>query len=255
MIPADARWREREICVLDVETTGLDPFDDRVVEVAAFVVSPKGERVRSFSTLVNPGRPIPAASTEAHGIVDADVATAPRFADIAVELVTVVGDAIPAAYNARFDHACIGAEYVRAGLGLPWWLKREVEWVEPMPWIDPLIWARAAQPRARGKGRFKLGIVAERLGVRTSTAHRAMGDCETTMRVLWRLGRASENDQRFRELPPETYGDLVKRQRILSAGFELDFLEWLSRQPPLNAPEIDTEFSTTEMLDEMEVPH
>lgn len=235
MIANDTKWRERDICVLDVETTGLDPFDDRVVEIAALVVSPKGERVRSFSTLINPARPIPEAATEAHGITDADVLAAPTFAEIAVELAEIVGDAMPAAYNALFDHACIAAEYVRAELALPWWLKREVCWFEPLPWIDPLIWARAAEPYAKGKGRFKLGAVAERLGVQAGAAHRALGDCETTMRVLWRLGRAPAGDRRFRELPPETYGDLVKRQRMLHAGFEMQFLEWLAKQPPLPA--------------------
>lgn len=235
MIPNEARWRERDICVLDVETTGLDTFDDRVVEIAALVVSPKGERIRAFSSLINPARPIPAAATEAHGITDADVLASPTFAEIAVELVEIVGDAIPAAYNSRFDHACIAAEYVRAELALPWWLKREVCWFEPMPWIDPMIWARAAEPYAKGKGRFKLGAVAERLGVPAGTAHRALGDCETTMRVLWRLARLPREDRRFRELPPETYGDLVKRQRLLSAGFELKFLEWQAKQPPLPA--------------------
>jgi DNA polymerase III epsilon subunit family exonuclease len=89
--------------VLDVETTGLDPTAHTVVEVACLVIRGNGEELESFSTLVNPGRPIPAEVAAIHGITDADVAEAPRFAEIAPKLRGLCENAVVVAHNARFD--------------------------------------------------------------------------------------------------------------------------------------------------------
>jgi len=62
--------------VVDVETTGLDPKLDRVVEVACLRVC-AGKIVERFSSRVNPGRTIPARASDGHGIYDRDVAHAP----------------------------------------------------------------------------------------------------------------------------------------------------------------------------------
>lgn len=227
MIAPTTRWRDHELVVIDVETTGLDPYFDRVVEVAALVVGPDGRKLRAFSSLVNPCRHIPEEATAAHGLRDEDVASAPTFAEVAVELAVVADGAIPVAYNAPFDKPFLAAEYLRIGDRLPDWLKREVEW------IDPLTWARAAEPYVKGKGRFKLGVVASRLGIAAGTAHRALGDCETTAGVLRVLGGMGLGRYRFNESPPATLDATIKRQKLIAAQFEVSFLSWLERQPPL----------------------
>ena len=64
-------------CVIDVETTGFRPWADRIVEVACVLLD--GCRVAGrWSTLVNPGMPIPAEATAVHGITDGMVAAAPE---------------------------------------------------------------------------------------------------------------------------------------------------------------------------------
>lgn len=214
-------WRDRTIIVIDTETTGVETCVDRIVEVGA-VAMRHGEIAGRTSWLVNPGMPIPAAATEAHGITDAMVADAPRFADVAIEiaaLVESVDGAVVAAYNGRFDRAQMIAEYLRLGAVPPFLHAANA-------WIDPLVWARAAHPYAKGAGRFKLGAVADRLGVEKGTAHRATGDCETTARVLWALQAWELHPESGLARMPDDFDDLVLHQRRLAAFFEWDRLVW-----------------------------
>lgn len=105
--------------VVDVETTGFDPLEDRVVEVAAQRINwATGEAGEMFCTRVNPGRPIPAAASAVHHITDAMVADAPPFAEVldglARELVTE-GPTLPVlvAHAAPFDAKFLLAETAR----------------------------------------------------------------------------------------------------------------------------------------------
>ena len=75
----------RALCVIDLETTGTDVKEDRIVEVAVLTVYPGGTSV-PFVRRVNPGRPIPAGASAVHGITDADVAGALTFAAVAPDL-------------------------------------------------------------------------------------------------------------------------------------------------------------------------
>lgn len=113
--------REREgrptFTVLDLETTGLYPSTDRVVEVGLVQLDDQGAEVASWTTLVDPGRDV--GPTSIHGISAGDVLGAPRFADIAPELLWWFGGTILAAHNARFDRSFLDAEFARVGLGEP----------------------------------------------------------------------------------------------------------------------------------------
>src|SRR5215475_10760435 len=81
----DASWRDIEIALLDVETTGRDPAHDRVIEVG-IVVGRGGEVVARYNWLLNPGIPIPQEARDVHGITDEQVATAPAFESVAHEI-------------------------------------------------------------------------------------------------------------------------------------------------------------------------
>src|SRR5690606_29949165 len=69
------------LCGFDLEATGTDPWHDRIIEIALFRTDGRG-----YSTLVNPHRPIPPEATAVHGITDEDVADAPGFWAIAMEV-------------------------------------------------------------------------------------------------------------------------------------------------------------------------
>jgi DNA polymerase III epsilon subunit family exonuclease len=112
--------------VLDVETTGLDPNVDRIISVAAIKVDlPEMARTgqagaESFTCLLNPGCPIPAAATAVHGIEDGHVAGEECFADIAQQLRDFIGDLPIVGHNVQFDKRFLNAEFRRCkvkGLG------------------------------------------------------------------------------------------------------------------------------------------
>lgn len=109
----------RPVAVVDVETTGLFPFrHDRVIEIAVVVLDGDGVVVREFVSLVNPGRDI--GPSRVHGLTSTDVLHAPRFEEIASDLVDVLKDVVGiAAHNARFDRQFLESEFGRLGIDLP----------------------------------------------------------------------------------------------------------------------------------------
>ena len=102
------------IAIVDFETTGLTAGFDRVIEVSVVRLDPGEEPHLVLDTLVNPLRPV--AATEIHGITDADVAKAPRFQDIAGDLLDVLSDCPVAAYNVYFDIKFLTFELEQAGV-------------------------------------------------------------------------------------------------------------------------------------------
>src|SRR5262249_41477271 len=108
-------WAACPIAFLDTETTGRDPAIDRIIEIGV-VLGRDGVIVERKSWILNPGCPIPAETTAVHGIKDEDVANAPSFAEVAHEILEVLGPAVPAAYNAEFDRKFLLAELDRANI-------------------------------------------------------------------------------------------------------------------------------------------
>ena len=109
----------RPLVCVDLETTGVWPRHDRIVQVATASIFPDG-RVSTWSSLVNPEQPIPAAALAIHGITDAMVASAPTFAQLAPTLGPLLSDCDLTGYNvARFDRRLLAAEFLRAGLADP----------------------------------------------------------------------------------------------------------------------------------------
>jgi DNA polymerase-3 subunit epsilon len=107
---------ERPLAFLDLETTGLNPRQDRIVELALIRFTPGGEvleRARRF----NPGVPIPPEASRVHGITDADVAGQPTFSQIARSLFELIDPCDVIGFNIRrFDLPVLIAEFRRAGI-------------------------------------------------------------------------------------------------------------------------------------------
>ncbi|MDI1430644.1 exonuclease domain-containing protein [Polyangium sorediatum] len=199
-LDASAPWIDLPIAFLDVETTGRNAAQDRLVEVAV-VIGLRGDVIARHSWLVNPGRPIPAESTAVHGIRDEDVAGKPAFAEVANEILATLAGAIPAAYNAVFDRGFMLAELERASVrpeNPPPAMRREVDW------IDPLTFARELY---KHEGSRALGDMAALLGIELVNAHRATDDAEAALRVLYALAKDSR--------VPRAYGSFIQEQRRL----------------------------------------
>ena len=107
-----------QIAVIDVETTGLNPYrHDRIVEIAVLVFSPDGNILREFISLVNPERDI--GPTRIHGLRTRDIITAPRFSEIAGSLLDILNGCVAlAGHNVRFDHSFLSVEFDRIGYPL-----------------------------------------------------------------------------------------------------------------------------------------
>jgi DNA polymerase-3 subunit epsilon len=112
----------RPLAFIDLETTGLDPRHDRILELSVMKVFPPGPDgtvpepvVRTQR--VHPGVPIPPGATAIHGIAEADVAGAPAFAQVARELLDLFADCDFAGFGVRrFDLPLLVAEFRRCGL-------------------------------------------------------------------------------------------------------------------------------------------
>jgi DNA polymerase-3 subunit epsilon len=103
----------RPLVVLDLETTGIDPKVDRIVEIGALKLLPGGGRDHRTRRL-NPGIPIPAAATAVHGITDADVADCPKFSQVAGGLAAFLDGCDLAGFNIkRYDLKLLCAEFGR----------------------------------------------------------------------------------------------------------------------------------------------
>jgi len=153
---------------LDVETTGLSPRTSRICEVA--LIGFQGDcRVSHFSSLVNPGLPIPPETTRIHGITDEMVRNSPAFSALAPRLIALLEGAVIVAHNAEFDLSFVEMEFVRAGLKLP-----------ELPVIDTLHIAR----HIGGFSNNKLGTIAKELDISAENWHRALSDVEMTRKIF-----------------------------------------------------------------------
>lgn len=109
---------QRPLAVLDLETTGVDPQRDRIVEISILRFTPPDIR-QQRTQRVNPGVSIPSQATAVHGISDSDVADAPTFHAIAADLLEFLNGCDLCGYNLkRFDLRMLYAEFERAGLVL-----------------------------------------------------------------------------------------------------------------------------------------
>lgn len=159
------------IISFDVETTGLWATDCHIIELAA-VRWENGAPVARFESFVNPGRPIDPASTAVHGITDADVAAAPRMAEVLERFFAFAGNTPLAAHNAPFDLGFLAVECARNGRALP-----------AVAAADTLTLAKAA---FKGLPSYRLSSLADALAIEAATYHRALADAETAGALFWK---------------------------------------------------------------------
>lgn len=211
MLPHDTPLRGLPLAVIDVETTGLDPAVDQVVSVAVahLEIGESAPRL-AFSSLVNPGRPIPPDATRIHGITDADVADAPPWSEVQARVVEACAGRLPSAFNALFD-----ARFVPA---LPW------------PWGCLMVLARAIDKYQTGRS---LSDVARRRRIELD-AHGAAGDALTAALLttpLFTEHRTARDKYKTRLVPDLfTLGDWLTWQDRAGPAQERDWCAYRSQQ-------------------------
>lgn len=106
----------KPICFFDLETTGIEVAKDKIVEISILKVFPNGNK-ESKTWLVNPEMPIPARSSEIHGITDERVANEPTFKQLAPQIYAMIKDSDLGGFNSdRFDIPLLVEELLRAGV-------------------------------------------------------------------------------------------------------------------------------------------
>ena len=107
---------DKPIAFIDVETTGTNPYLDRIVELSIYKIHPDG-REEYKSHRVNPGVPIPPDATAIHHITDSDVADEPDFRRYAKSIRDFINDCDIGGFNViKFDLPCLEAEFMRANV-------------------------------------------------------------------------------------------------------------------------------------------
>lgn len=107
----------RDICALDVETTGLNPENDRIIQIGMYILSPDGS-TKDGVQLVNPQMPIPADAFRIHGISDEMVKDAATFDQLAPKIEHGLKDMDLCGYNIDFDLRFLRAELKRCNFEL-----------------------------------------------------------------------------------------------------------------------------------------
>ena len=160
----------------DVETTGLSPATDRIVELGA-VLFQDGEVSKTFSSLVNPGIPIPASATSINHITNKMLSKAPTETEIYPQLVSFFGGAmcgeiIMCAHNARFDFSFLCSSLSRLGYDAN------------IVYIDTLGFARKT---LHGLENYKQCTLEKYFGLVNAASHRASSDAENCGKILLKL--------------------------------------------------------------------
>jgi DNA polymerase-3 subunit epsilon len=170
----------REI-VIDTETTGLDPLTgDRLVEIGCIELVNRFPTGNTFHRYLNPERDIPETAFNVHGLSSEFLKDKPRFADVADDLVTFLGDAPLVAHNAIFDLTFLNAELERAGRIA---VNRE-------RLVDTLMLARRKYPG--GSNRLDDLCVRYRIDNSRRTKHGALLDAELLAEVYVELIEARQ---------------------------------------------------------------
>ncbi|MCC6236934.1 MAG: DEAD/DEAH box helicase [Dehalococcoidia bacterium] len=197
---------EGEYVALDLETTGLDPSGDRIIEIGATRFDRRGP-IEAFRTFVDPGRPIPREVQVLTSISDADVAGAPPPSLAVARLGAFVGGRPLVGHNVRFDLEFLAAQGFepRSDAHDTWDL------------------ASVLLPRA---SRLSLAALCAHLGIPHPDAHRALADAEATRDVFLELL------ERLESMPRATIADLEAIARSASWSATRLFEEALDRADP-----------------------
>ena len=169
----------KDYVVFDLETTGISVFKDEVVEISAVKVA-DGKVVDEFSTLVNPGMPIPTDASNVNGITDDMVEDAPKFEKALKDFLDFAGDDVLVGHNIQsFDMKFICRD------ALKFYGKTVGN-----DFVDTLKIAQAYLPELR---HHTLTDLACHYHIDAAGAHRALNDCRMNQKVFECLAKEIEN--------------------------------------------------------------
>lgn len=209
-------WAQR-IAVFDLETTGLDLKEARIVTACVVELDMDGEPVgETLEWLADPVIEIPEGASNVHGVTT-DIAR--RDGRPAAEVVREIVDSLRAyfdqgvavvAYNAPYDFSILHNEAIRHGIA---------PISEPAPIIDPMVIDKRVEQYRKGKR--TLSVVSDYYGVGLSDAHNATADAIAAGRVAQAIAKRYANEL------PESAAELHQAQIGWSAEQDASFEKWM----------------------------
>ncbi len=157
--------------IIDIETTGLSPIAERITEIAIYIHD--GEKIiNEYSSLINPEKTISANITRITGITNEMVKNAPKFWEVAKDIVKLTEGKSFVAHNASFDYNFIRNEFKNLGYDY----KR-----------DRLCTVKLSRKIIPGYKSYSLGKICNDLGIKIEGRHRAAGDALATVKLFEHL--------------------------------------------------------------------
>lgn len=188
----------KDYTVFDLETTGIRPDYDSIIEISAVKVT-GGKVAGTFSRLVNPGRTIPYGATKVNGISDKMVENEPALEVILPEFIEFIGEDILVGHNIHsFDMKFI-------------WRAAQTLFGQTISndYLDTLTMARRCLPQL---SHHKLVDIAAYYGISTAGAHRALNDCLMNQQCFELM--AKESIKASQKLCPRCGNELKRRNGI-----------------------------------------
>ncbi|MCX6174261.1 MAG: exonuclease domain-containing protein [Ignavibacteriales bacterium] len=190
-------FEEAEYSVFDFETTGTSAHHDKVIEIGIVKIK-NGKIVDTFSSFINPGRPVPFYITQITGITTTDVQDAPYFDEVYLQIKEFIGDTILTAHNLNFDYSFLKHECLNQELEVP-----------ANNSICTLRLARRMYPQFPSKS---LGNLVKQLKIRHRDVHRGLGDATATAKILLRMFKQLREEHDI-----DTVSDLISFQKHSSS--------------------------------------
>lgn len=165
--------------IIDIETTGLSPKNEKITEIAIFVHD--GDKVvDEFTTLINPEIDIPYRITQLTGINNKMVKESPKFYEVAKRIVEMTEGTIFVGHNVHFDYNFIRKEFREFGYDYQ---------------RKKICTARLSRKLLPGRRSYSLGKLCSELGIENSHRHRAFGDAAATVKLFEILLKVEKNIQ------------------------------------------------------------
>lgn len=175
---------KKSLAFFDLETTGIDPVNDRIVEISILKAFPDGSTEQK-TLRINPEQPIPLESSLIHGIYDADVQDKPTFRKAAGEILQFLEGCDLAGYNSvKFDLPLLVEEFMRAGVDFDLSKRKMVDAQKIFHYMEPRTLSAAYK--------FYCGKDMDEEG----RAHSADFDTRVTFEVLCEQIKRYQNQER-----------------------------------------------------------
>ena len=155
-------------CVLDLETTGFSATTEKITEVGIMKIK-NGKVLDEFSCFVNPEKHIPQRVSEVTNITDDMVADSETIDKVFPKILDFIKDSVLVAHNAPFDMGFLKQNAKNLGYEFDY------------TYLDTLSLAKDLFPDYK---KYKLGKIADNLGIKVEVAHRALDDVDTTVKVF-----------------------------------------------------------------------